>query len=86
MEGLSFEVEPYEEFPVPGTPFVVYHQGDEESTARLGEDGSLHLYGGPDWTVRLAPPPAVTTTLTQQITALVSDPNVVVWAYDLKGA
>ncbi len=51
----EYEIEPYEETPIPGTPFVVYHQGSEESTAFVEDDGSLRLYAGDDWIVRLAP-------------------------------
>jgi hypothetical protein len=47
-----YEVQPYEEVRLGGTPWVVYHQGDEEQTATVNPKGELHLIGPRDWTVR----------------------------------
>lgn len=49
------EIQPYEETTVDGTPFVVYHQFDEESYVHVQDDGSIRLCSGPDWVVSLAP-------------------------------
>lgn len=47
-----YEVQPYEEVRLAGTPWVVYHQGDEEQTVTIDRSGELRLLGPNDWTVR----------------------------------
>lgn len=53
---MEQEIQPYEETRVNGTPFVVYHRGDEESFVHIQDDGSIRLGSGPDWMVSVAPP------------------------------
>lgn len=84
-------IEPYTDTPVPGTPFTVYHQGDEEAPVFVDPDGALRLYGGPDWTVRLSGDttgilPSARAGMRERIIAAVDDPGVVIWVADLKGA
>lgn len=53
---MEQEIQPYEQTRVNGTPFVVYHQGDEESFVHVQDDGSVRLCGPSDWVVSVAPP------------------------------
>lgn len=39
----AIEVQPYVQQPIPGTPFTVYQDGDEETSVRPGTDGYLRL-------------------------------------------
>ena len=50
-EPGEHEIPPYTKTPIPGTPLAAYHQGDEESYVRVGEDGLIKLCGPNDWFV-----------------------------------
>lgn len=52
-EGVkTYEVEPNTDFPVPGTPYVVYHQGDEEGYVKVDDDGDVELSSPFDWWIK----------------------------------
>lgn len=46
-----YEVPPYQELRLAGTPWIVYHEGDEEQTATVDQAGELKVRGPHDWTV-----------------------------------
>jgi hypothetical protein len=49
---LYYEVQPYDEVRLAGTPWIVYHQGDEEQHATVDRNGQLNVHGPHGWIVR----------------------------------
>jgi hypothetical protein len=67
--ATEHEIQPYEEFRIPGTPLTVYHQGDEKSWAHVQEDGAVKLLGPADWLVEAEQPSVERTINTDELLA-----------------
>lgn len=94
---IEHMIEPYQEFPVPGTLLTVYHQSDEEGYAHVEDDGRVKLSSGPDWWVRIpeAVPAAVETAIREfswdnygldDVQYTLDDPDTQDWVRDLAKA
>lgn len=51
---LSYAVEPQTETRIPGTPFIVWHDGDRAANVDVMVDGAIELWRGDTWIVRTA--------------------------------